>query len=549
MLKSAFIATAFALLAGSPAAGAPAQEEWFQNPVLYEDFPDNDISTGPDGAFYFSASNFHYSPGAPILRSYDLVNWEFVGHSIPRLDFGEGYDLPPSGERAYRAGTWASTLRYRNSTGLWYWIGCTNFWNTWIYTAEAPEGPWSQAARLEGGVCYYDLGLLVDDDEAETMYVVYTHDGGRQINVTQLSPDGLRPVRTEGVLWPEQVGAQSVEGNRLYKIDGRYYVLNDEPGSTAFVWQSDSPWGPYEGRALAANVPGPLPGGGPPHQGSLVQTPGGDWYFMSFTWAFPAGRLPVLAPIRWGADGFPTLVTDASGAWGASYPYPLPPRPLAGWTGTDRFDDDDDDDDAARLSPAWEWNHNPDPARYRLGNSSLTLATASVTDDLYSARNTLTRRIHGPHPVGTVRLDVRDMAPGDRAGLAAFRDRSAYIGVHRDGGGDGSSHRLVAVFNMTIDEWSGETLDLGREVATAEVPREVLERGEIWLRVAMDARPDGTREARFSYSFDGAEFAELGGAYELYTGWPFFLGYRYGLFNFATRELGGAVRVLEFTSA
>ena len=30
-----------------------------------------------------AASTMHYSPGAPILRSFDLVNWEFAGHSAP----------------------------------------------------------------------------------------------------------------------------------------------------------------------------------------------------------------------------------------------------------------------------------------------------------------------------------------------------------------------------------------------------------------------------------------------------------------------------------
>ncbi|KAL2879738.1 hypothetical protein SGCOL_004780 [Colletotrichum sp. CLE4] len=118
------------LLFTSAATTKKCRDETFQNPVLYEDYPDNDISVGPDGAFYFSASNFHYSPGAPILRSLDLVNWEPVGHSIPRLNFGDAYDLPPGGPRAYRGGTWASTLRYRESNGLWYWIGCTNFWIT-----------------------------------------------------------------------------------------------------------------------------------------------------------------------------------------------------------------------------------------------------------------------------------------------------------------------------------------------------------------------------------------------------------------------------------
>jgi beta-xylosidase len=50
-------------------------QQTFTNPVIYEDFPDNDIFLGPDGkTFYWSSSNFHYSPGAPILQSTDLVN-------------------------------------------------------------------------------------------------------------------------------------------------------------------------------------------------------------------------------------------------------------------------------------------------------------------------------------------------------------------------------------------------------------------------------------------------------------------------------------------
>src|SRR5690348_1477903 len=69
----------------------------FSNPVIYSDFPDNDVFLGPDGDYYFSASNFHYSPGAPILMSKDLVNWDIIGHSLPRLNFGANYDLPVNG--------------------------------------------------------------------------------------------------------------------------------------------------------------------------------------------------------------------------------------------------------------------------------------------------------------------------------------------------------------------------------------------------------------------------------------------------------------------
>ena len=44
----------------------------FTNPVVWQDFADGDIIRVGD-AYYYSASTMHYSPGAPILRSYDLV--------------------------------------------------------------------------------------------------------------------------------------------------------------------------------------------------------------------------------------------------------------------------------------------------------------------------------------------------------------------------------------------------------------------------------------------------------------------------------------------
>ena len=508
--------------------GAKRQDQTFTNPIIYEDYPDNDVSLGPDGAYYFSASNFHYSPGAPILRSLDLVNWEPVGHSIPRLDFGDGYNLPDAGERAYRGGTWASTLRYRESNGLWYWIGCTNFYNTWVFTAESIEGPWENSAHLGAGNCYYDCGLLIDDDD--TMYVVYA---SNEVRVAQLSADGLEEVRSENVFNASDVGAESIEGNRLYKIGDLYYILNDLPGSTTYIWKSESPWGPWEAKILVESVTSPLEGGSSPHQGSLIQTPDGDWYYMSFTWAFPAGRLPVLAPLTWGDDGFPSLVEGDNGGWGKTYPIPDLGEPPTRWTGVDRFQ-------GTSLGVQWEWNHNPDDSAYEV-NDGLTLSTSSVTEDLYSARNTLTHRVHGEFPAATVEIDFSNAADGDRFGLSAFRDRSAYIGIHHNADGP----EIVAKFNMTIDEYSGETLDLGQVVATEPLPADAT---KIWFRIEMDVRPTGDRAANLFYSVDSNSFDQLGGTYKLYDGWPFFLGYRFGIFNHATTEIGGSIKVLSFTT-
>ncbi|KAI1142542.1 glycoside hydrolase family 43 protein [Hypoxylon sp. FL0543] len=500
----------------------------FRNPVIYEDFADNDVSVGPDGLYYFSASNMHYSPGAPILRSADLVNWELIGHSVPSLDFGEKYNL--TNGHAYRGGTWASTMRYRESNGLWYWIGCVDFWYTYIYTAKEVTGPWTRSAVLPGGTCYYDCGLLIDDDD--TMYVVY---GATDVSVAQLSEDGLSQVQTKHIFSASDVAKDGIEGNRMYKKDGFYYILDDHPGDITYIWKSESPWGPYESKILVNNIKSPVPGGGAPHQGSLVQASTGDWYYMSFTWAYPNGRIPVLAPITWDDDGFPSFVADEAGAWGLSYPAPLPLESMRAWTRTDTFEEE-------TLGPDWEWNHNPDETKYLVGIGGIALYTATVTQDLYAARNTLTHRVHGEFPVGTLIVNYDGMADGDRFGLAAFRDRTAYIGVHRDG----DKYTLAVVHNITQEESAWNTTSNGTIVAAiAEPPGDKT----LWLRASLDARASGSFAANFSYSTDGQDYVQLGEPYTMYTNWAYFMGYRFGIFNYATKELGGLIRAISFTSA
>lgn len=86
-----------------------ARDVTLANPVLWQDHPDLDVFRVGD-VFYYSSSTFAYSPGAPVLRSYDLANWEPVTHSVPHLDFGAAYNLDGNG-RAYVGGIWASTLR------------------------------------------------------------------------------------------------------------------------------------------------------------------------------------------------------------------------------------------------------------------------------------------------------------------------------------------------------------------------------------------------------------------------------------------------------
>jgi hypothetical protein len=293
----------------------PPQSGPYTNPVVWQDFADVEVIR-VDNTYYMTASTMHYSPGAPILRSYDLVNWEFAGHAVPRLDFGTKYDL--SGARGYVRGIWASTLNYRRSNGTYYWAGCIDFSQTHMYTSRSVEGPWTKHATLP---CYYDAGLLIDDND--TMYVAY---GNGTISVAQLSADGRTQVRAQQVFQtPSSVG--TLEGARFYKRNGNYYIWLTRPANGQYVLRStNGPFGPYEMRQVLLDMRGPITGGGVPHQGGLVQTQNGDWYYMAFVDAYPGGRMPALAPITWTGDGWPQVQT-VNGAWGVNYPRPNLPAP------------------------------------------------------------------------------------------------------------------------------------------------------------------------------------------------------------------------------
>lgn len=161
------------------------------NPILWEDLPDMEVIR-VDDVYYMSASSFHFSPGAPLLRSYNLVDWEYIGHSVPDLAaFSPKFRLDGKNALGYIKGVWASTLKYRKSNGLFYWYGAIQGTNeTFIYTAKNPSGPWIAHPPIEH--YYYDCGVLIDEDDS--FYMAY---GTKTIHVAKLSADGLKQVSTE----------------------------------------------------------------------------------------------------------------------------------------------------------------------------------------------------------------------------------------------------------------------------------------------------------------------------------------------------------------
>jgi len=489
----------------------------YNNPIIWEDLADCEVRR-VNNTYYYSASTFHYSPGAPILRSYDLVNWEYIGHSVPSLDFGDDYSL--IGGRAYRRGIWASFFDYHPTKKTWFWGGCIDFWTSYIYSAPSVTGPWTRHTQINK--CYYDSGLLIDDDG--TMYVSYV--ANQVIWVAQLSSDAKTEVKSQQMYAPPpEIGY--LEGTRMYKRNGKYYIFATNTVTTEYALQASSPFGPYSIKAFSPSVPPPsTASGGYPHQGGLVDTPSGQWFYMAIVGNYPGGRIPVLAPVTWGEDGFPS-VSLVNGGWGNFYPDPIPQHPLEPLTGTDYF---------KSIGPQWEWNHNPDTSKFSVGSAGLVLNTVTVTNDLYNARNTISHRTLGPASSATIKLNYSAMRDGDRAGLSMLRDQSGWVGVQRDNG----TYKVAMVTDINMNtDWV--TISNG---TTAE--SSTISGGTIWLRAIADVKTSGSKTATFSYSTNGSNFTSIGSALTLNSGWEFFMAYRFAIFNYATSSLGGKVTVASF---
>jgi beta-xylosidase len=162
----------------------------FRNPVIWEDLPDPEVIRIGD-VYYMSASSFAFSPGAPVLKSDNLVDWEYIGHSVPELAFGERFELDGQHAGAYVKGVWASSMRYRDSNQTFYWYGAIQGTEkTFIFTAKDPKNTWTKLASIDK--FYYDLGLLIDEDDS--FYLAY---GTKNIYVAELNSDGTEEVTSK----------------------------------------------------------------------------------------------------------------------------------------------------------------------------------------------------------------------------------------------------------------------------------------------------------------------------------------------------------------
>ncbi|WP_081954032.1 carbohydrate binding domain-containing protein [Paenibacillus sp. FSL R5-0345] len=176
----------------------------------------------------------------------------------------------------------------------------------------------------------------------------------------------------------------------------------------------------------------------------------------------------------------------------------------------------------SNLALAWQWNHNPDNNNWSLTQRPgyLRLTTGRKSTGILDARNTLTQRTFGPESSGYIAIDTDHMKDGDVAGLAAFQKNYGYVAVKNSG----TSKSIVMV------NGSGE-----QPKEMASVP---LTQNKVYLKIDMDFKERADR-AYFYYSLDGVSWTAIGERLQMSYTLPHFMGYRYALFNYATKMTGG----------
>ena len=477
----------------------------YRNPVLFGDYSDPDVCRVGD-TYYMTCSEFNYM-GMPILTSRDLVNWQLIGRIYDRFPGREYDDM-----QRYGRGSWAPSIRYHD--GMFYVYFCTPDEGLFVARTTDPAGEWTlthvkEVAGWEDPCPYWDKEGHVWLSRSEL--------GAGPIYLHRMNGEGTELLDDGRVIFY----GDGAEGPKWYDINGGVMLLFPQ-GGTSMGWQmalrGDSMDGPFESRRICRQGNTWING---PHQGALVDTPSGEWWFLHFSHVGVAGRVVYLEPVTW-VDGWPRIgeATDepccGQPVWLHRKP-DLPPQPICCTPTSDDFS-------SPKLGLQWQWNHNPVDERWSLQRQpgTLQLKGRCEEQDVFAVHNMLTQRLIGASGYVQVKINARDMEIGQQAGLAAMgRDPFLYTVTKTEEG-----------LWVTID-YKGE-MAFKRPACSVGLPEEwqhKLFKGpfpgdELWLMFSIQS----LCELRLSYSLDGREYTWL--RHDAFLSEGVWKGARIGLFTF-----------------
>jgi xylan 1,4-beta-xylosidase len=419
-------------------------KEYFYNPILAGFYPDPSICrVGED--YYLVNSTFSFYPGVPIFHSRDLVHWEQIGYVLDRPE-----QLNLDGLEVSQ-GVYAPTIRYND--GTFYMITTlVGRGGNFLVTAEDPKGPWSNPFWLPD-VIGIDPSLFFDDDGKA--YLIHNGEppndrslyrGHRAIWLFEFDKDSKKTIGPKHLLLDGGTNFEQhpvwIEGPHIYKINGYYYLMAAEGGTSVnhseVILRSKNVKGPYKSyeknpiltqRHSDPNRKNPVTNTG---HADFVETQNGEWWSVFLACRpyvenyFNTGRETFLAPVGW-VDGWPRINL---GGELVKYKYPVPnlkkvdnvKYPLNGnFTLKDDFND-------SELADYWIFLRTVRERWYNLTRSKGSLSIRLRPEDIDGDGNPsfIGRRQQHNNCSAVTALKFTPAGENETAGLVAFQNGNYY---------------------------------------------------------------------------------------------------------------------------
>lgn len=400
----------------------------YRNPVLYTDYSDPDaIRVGDD--YFMTASSFCNTPGLPILHSKDLVNWKVINYAIKNIPY-ERYAVPQHG-----CGVWAPAIRYHDGEYIIFFPMPDE--GIFVTKTRNPWGEWSEPHAIFEGKGWIDPCPFWDDDGRAYMVSAFAKSriGFKSIlHLTEMKPD-CSALLDEGrhVFDGNENGQTTIEGPKLYKRNGYYYIMAPAGGvkpGWQVVMRSKNIWGPYEYKNVLVQGNTAVNG---PHQGAWLDTQTGEDYFLHFQDVYAAGRIVHLQPVKWVND-WPIMGEQISGD--AGQPVMTHKKPDIGDEGRKALESFkkqngladiyapavSDDFTGGKLGLQWQWNANHSDDWYELTGHGIKLMALdkAVDTSIADVPNLLLQKWAAPQFAAVTEMSADSLDEGDIAGMVSL---------------------------------------------------------------------------------------------------------------------------------
>ena len=490
----------------------------YKNPVLHADYSDPDaVRVGDD--YYMTASSFNAVPGLPVLHSKDLVNWRLIGHALERLPPYDHFSRPQHGN-----GVWAPAIRYHG--GEFYIYYPDPDFGIYLTKARDPAGPWTKPILVQGGKGLIDPCPLWDDDGK--VYLVHAFAGSRAgiksvIIVKELSDDGTKVVSTGKIVYDGHDIDPTIEGPKLYKRNGYYYIFapaGGVPTGWQTVLRSKSIYGPYDRKVVLDQGNTAING---PHQGAWVDTKTGEDWFLHFQDKEAFGRIVHLQPMTWKND-WPVIGIDKDND-GKGEPVLTYRKPNVGKKYALSTPPDTDEFENGKMGLQWQWQANPEASwSFETGKDALRLYAICVPDgtrNLWDAPNLLLQKFPSDKFSVTTKLTfVPGTAKNEYVGLVIMGLSYGYIGLRSSESG------LKLIYSTCSEAERGEQ----------ETERVIDDKAKsaVYFRVIVSANSF----CNFSYSYDNKKYITMPDSFKAEPGkW---IGAKFGLFSIGIEQTNDA---------